>query len=516
MVLSHGLLPIDGMGIDASKLPITPRNNGLSLEEIGSSGLKQYAGYVREEFQKNLQGPKAALVYREMWWNDPMVAASVRAIDLIMRQVPWSVESDANDTEPDKQDKAAATFVDECRNDTDRPWVEVISDIVSMIIYGWQWSEIVWKKRDGMKPGNGASGTLSGSKYADGKWGWAKIAGRAQESLHRWQFDESGNVVGMWQLRPDNWTVVFIPAWKSLHFRTSSYRNNPEGHSLLRSAYWPWYFKKHIEEIRAIGIERDLAGLPVAYLDVSYFQPNLPPDKQAVFVYMQKLVANIKRDEQEGVLMPLAFDQNNNKLVDLELLTTGGRRQMDIDRTIEYYDQKITESMFTDFLLLGHERIGTQALSTSKTDVFSTIIGALLDHICEIFNNVAIPQLLAVNGFKVDHMPKLAHGDINIRDTNAIATMLLNLSQAGAPIFGHEAGLRLLNEVLEAAELPSIPEDSWDEILQPEVEEPEPETPTAGQPEDQPGEPNSRPVGAARTRERPRGRGGAQPPANSG
>ena len=42
--------------------------------------------------------------------------------------------------------------------------------------------------------------------------------------------------------------------------------DNPEGRSILRNAYFSWYFEKKIAEIEGIGIARDLAGLPRAPL----------------------------------------------------------------------------------------------------------------------------------------------------------------------------------------------------------------------------------------------------------
>ena len=56
-----------------------------------------------------------------------------------------------------------------------------------------------------------------------------------------------------------------IPMSKALLFRTKSRKNNPEGRSILRNAYRSWYFKRRIQEIEGIGIERDLAGLPVMH-----------------------------------------------------------------------------------------------------------------------------------------------------------------------------------------------------------------------------------------------------------
>ena len=50
---------------------------------------------------------------------------------------------------------------------------------------------------------------------------------------------------------------------RALHFVTKSRKNNPEGHSILRGSYRAWYFKRRIQEIEGIGLERDLAGFPV-------------------------------------------------------------------------------------------------------------------------------------------------------------------------------------------------------------------------------------------------------------
>ena len=54
-----------------------------------------------------------------------------------------------------------------------------------------------------------------------------------------------------------------IPRAKCLLFRPTAYKSNPEGRSILRTAYRPWYNLTQIENIEGIGIERDLAGLPV-------------------------------------------------------------------------------------------------------------------------------------------------------------------------------------------------------------------------------------------------------------
>ena len=93
-----------------------------------------------------------------------------------------------------------------------------------------------------------------------------KLPFRAQDTIARWIFDKDGGIKGFEQ--NPNWEVGFrkprpIPIEKALLFRTKSIKNNPEGVSVFRSSYRPYYFKKRIEVIEAISIERNLAGYPV-------------------------------------------------------------------------------------------------------------------------------------------------------------------------------------------------------------------------------------------------------------
>ena len=87
---------------------------------------------------------------------------------------------------------------------------------------------------------------------------------RAQETLFRWVFDGTGGIKAMVQMAPPGYTQRVIPIEKSLLFRTGHPQGQPRGLAILRNAYRPWFFKKRLEEFEAIGVERDLAGMPVA------------------------------------------------------------------------------------------------------------------------------------------------------------------------------------------------------------------------------------------------------------
>ena len=147
------------------------------------------------------------------------------------------------------------------------------------------------------------------SKFDDGLIGWAKLPIRAQETLYQWEYDDADNLIGMTQMPPPDFGIFTIPMSKGMLFRTRSRKDNPEGRSILRNAYRSWYFKRRIQEIEGIGIERDLAGLPVIHApDGVDIWDDTNKDYTDIRVGIENMVKNIRRDETEGVVLPFGFE----------------------------------------------------------------------------------------------------------------------------------------------------------------------------------------------------------------
>lgn len=416
--------------------------------EVGSSGLlTATGGYVQEELHPNLTGRKALETFRAMKDNDALVGAILFAIDMLCRQVEWTVEQ--GDAEED-----ASEFLEQCMDDMSHSWGDMVSEILSMLPFGFAYHEIVYKKRQGPQVlGNGKPG----SKYNDGKIGWRKIPLRAQETLDHWDFDDEGGIKAFVQKAPPHYQDVPIPIEKALLFRTSVYKNNPEGRSVLRSAYASWFYKKRIQVIEGTGIERDLAGFPVFWLPAEFLADDASSEQKAVAAAFAKMGENIKRDKQEFMLMPLAYDENGNKAYDFTLTSSGGTRTFDTSGIIQRYNQEIASSVLADFILLGHEKVGSFALSSDKTDLFAVALGTILDTIADVFNRFAVPRLFALNGMDLESLPQIVHGDIEKPDLAALGTYLAALGNAGVPLFPDddlEAYLR------EAAGLPEVSEET--------------------------------------------------------
>ena len=406
-------------------------------EEIGKIGQRRYSGIFYEEFVKELVGVRGVEVYKEMANNDSTIGAILFAIEMLMRQCDFTISPGGNS----QKDKEAAEFVEQCMYDMQETWSDTLSEILSFLTYGWSYHEIVYKVRAGRKKDNGLS-----SKYDDGLIGWKKLPIRSQDTLYEWKYDENTDeLLGMVQCPPPNFQQLFIPLEKALHFKTKNSKGNPEGRSILRTCYRDWYFKKRIQEIEGIGIERDLAGFPLltAPEDMDIWSDD--PEMLQALARATSIVTGIRRDSREGLVLPNGWK--------MELLSTGSRRQFDTNQIIERYDQRMATTVLADFIFLGQRSVGSFALSDNKTQLFSLAVGTFLDTICEVFNSQAIPRLIDINGehFKgITDYPKMEHGDIESPDLVQLSSFLKEMIGTGVIVPDDE----LEDFVRRAASLP--------------------------------------------------------------
>lgn len=431
-------------------------------KELGRIGQLRYGSagsnsVFMEEFLPELRGYKGIQVYTEMAENDATVGAILFAIEMLIRQCEFRIEPGGESA----KDKEAAEFVESCMDDMERTWADTLSEILSFLTYGWSYHEIVYKRRVGK-----TNSPITNSRFDDGLIGWRKLPIRSQETLYGWEYKEgTDDLTGMTQMPPPDYKKVTIPLEKALHFRTRSRKDNPEGRSILRTAYRAFYFKKRIEEIEGYGLERDLAGFPVLYSP-----PDTPiwdsddPEMVAALAQAEAFVSSIRRDQREGAVIPGGYDQGTGWK--LELITSGGRRQFDTGAIIDRWDKRIATTVLADFVMLGQQQVGSFALADRKTKIFALSIGTYLDIICEVFNNQGIPRLIDINGdhFKgITDYPKMVHGDIDETNLQEFSTYIQSMVGSGVLIPDDE----LEAEVRRRASLPEKMETAAPRETQP-------------------------------------------------
>lgn len=415
----------------------------LNLQQLGTTGLKRYGPYVYEEFIPKLRWPNAGSIYQEMSDNDPVIGAILYLAEMLIRGTEWSVKPASEK----KEDKEAAEFLESCMHDMEMSWADTISEIVSMFTYGFSFHEIVYKVRRGPEERS----SKYRSKHSDGRIGWRKLPIRAQTSLFEWVFDKEGDVAAFVQMAEPDFNKVTIPMSKGLLFRTKVSRGNPEGRSLLRTAYRPWFFKKHFEEIEGIGIERDLAGFPVLTAPEGLDLWNTDDVKMVQLKNSaEDLVASVRRDSEEGILLPHGWD--------LKLLTSGSSRQINIGETIDRYDNRIAITMLSDLILLGNKS-GSFALASTKQSMLAGALQSQLCNIADVFNNVAVPKLFKFNIFKgLTGLPKIVPGQIQTPSLKELALMLRAMGISVSKDF------ELQNYLRHILGMPRLDEDTFNKI----------------------------------------------------
>lgn len=386
-----------------------------NMKPRGVPGVEFSSGYITEEFIRDLRWPRAGKIYQEMSSNDPVVGGCIYAIETMIRKVVWKVDENGAGQE-------AAEFLESCMSDMqEQSWDDFISEVLSELIYGFSVHEIVYKVRRGPMERD----LKFRSKYTDGKIGWQELPRVAQSTLKEWKFDKNGRPEAFIQdtsgLAGGDRGDVEIPLYGNLLFKTKSDKNNPEGFSLLRRSYRPWYFKKYLEEIEGIGVERSLAGIPV--MQPKEGVPLFDPDNEEMVELLdwaQSVVSGLRQDKTHGLVIPEGWD--------LHLLKGENASNLKVDETIRRYDNRIAVSMLADLLLLGGDRTGSFAMAETKYEMLLSSLETIVKSICNSLNTQAVPKLFAVNNMPLERLPKITTERIKDATVAELSMLLRSLN----------------------------------------------------------------------------------------
>jgi hypothetical protein len=179
-------------------------------------------------------------------------------------------------------------------------------------------------------------------------------------------------------------------------------------------------------------------------------------------------VQNVRRDEQEGIVWPQAYDEAGHELYSFKLLTSGGTRQFPTDTIINRYETRIAMTALADFLLLGNDASssGSYALATSKSSMFQSALETWLNTIEDVINDRAVPLLFRQNGINSGPYPKFRHDIVQKPTLTDLATLISAMAGAGAQLFP-DADLE--NHLRGFAELPIREPNDKDQATEEEI-----------------------------------------------
>lgn len=417
---------------------------------LGVAGDNTHNGQIRaDEFLPELRGKRAIRKYREMRDNDSTIGAVMYATEQVLRDVDIKVMP-ANETEEAKRE---AEFVESVFTDMDHTLDDHVSEALSSLTYGFAWFEVVFKRRSGPN----SRSDKSRSKFTDGRIGVRKIASRAPWTISKFDVDQkTGDVLGVHQEGSGFNNTSYIPTRKSLYYRTTAINNDPSGRSILRNAYTSYEYLNNLQSIEAIAVERELAGIPVARIPAEYLSPDATAGQAGFVANLQQILRDVKFNEQGYIVLPSDTypdkdgSPTNQRLVDVELMASNGKRNIEIDPIVKRYQHDIARSVLSEFLMLGGGNTGSYALSKSKTDLFLRALESYIQAIVDVLNKQLVERLWELNGLNYDLMPTIIAGDVAPHDLREIAAFLRNLNGANIDVSSHP---EVIQDLMDIAEL---------------------------------------------------------------
>lgn len=436
---------------------------------LGVAGDNTHNGQIRsDEFLPELRGKKAIRKYREMRDNDSTIGAVMYATEQVLRDVELKVCA-ANDSAEAQREKE---FVESVLDDMDHTLDDHIAEALSSLSYGFAWFEVVYKRRAGPQ----FRSYKKYSKYSDGRIGIRKLASRAPWTVSKFDVDQkSGDVLGMYQEGSQFGKSHYIPATKSLYYKTTAINGDPSGRSILRNAYTSYEYLNNLQSIEAIAVERELAGIPVARIPSEYLSTDATASQSAIRADLQEILRDVKFNEQGYIILPSDTypdkdgSPTNVRLMDIELMASSGTRNIQIDPIISRYQHDIARSVLSEFLLLGaHSSGGSYALSKSKTDLFLRALESYISAITDVLNKQLVERLWQLNGLSYDTMPYIKAGDVAPHDLREIAAFLRNLNGADINVSDHP---EVIQDLMDIAELTYEPNQAARSDVQPDEDE---------------------------------------------
>lgn len=375
--------------------------------EIGSVGLPIWAGRLSLDPNVRLRGVQGMRIYRQMLLDEPACAALRTAILTLFR-----TDIQVNPGGDTTNDEAAAQFVEECLSDMRDGLPTILRQMAGMIFYGFGIHELVYKRRNG---GNG-------SKYDDGRVGWASWALRRQATLERWDMDDKGRVVAFVQRPEPDFTLRTIPLTKAIHLVADDSEASPEGVSWLRGMYRYWYMVTQFELLFGIALERFGTGMPVFSRTEDSSNVQLTSEQEDT---LAAIAAALRQNEEAYVLEPpgIRFRLEPSPGLDAAVYLDA----------IQRYRVWMLSTALAEFVALGTGDTGSWALGKSKIELFLRALTGFQDRLTDAINRQAIPRLFRYNDFgTLTDYPTVSLPAVREYDLAGLATFAKTLYDIGA------------------------------------------------------------------------------------
>lgn len=415
----------------------------VPTKEAGASGTAIHGGYIETEEQNPKLSNKEARykTATDILVNISIIGAGLRYFLNLVSKPSWTV------TPADESPEAAeyAKFVGEVMNDMQTSWPRIIRRCATYRFHGFSINEWIAKKRK------------------DGKIGFEDIEPRPQRTIERWEVNDKGKILGVWQLPPQTGQELPIERSKFIYMVDDMLTDSPEGLGWFRQLVEPAERMKAYLALETIGFERDLSGTPIGRAPISAINA-MVKDGKMTKAEASKMIAGItnfvklqaKKNNTGMVLDSQHFkdttsDGQKNSAVPqwgVELLS-GMPNSMDaLGKSIERLIKEMARIMGVESILVGSEGVGSLALSKDKSNNLYLQVNSTMIDMAGFMTRDFIDTLWALNGFPDDMKPKMKTEDVAYKDVESITQALVDIAKAGSPLPPNDPAINEIRDLL--------------------------------------------------------------------
>lgn len=235
----------------------------------------------------------------------------------------------------------------------------------------------------------------------------------------------------------------------------SATSTQPVGNSLFDAAYIPWKEKQLLQDLTLVGVQKDLAGMPVlgAPSDLLSRAAEDPSSVEASMVEQLKSnLANLHAGDQAFSIIPTDTHNENGsgqRQFELKFLgIDGSNKNFDIVELVEQRRKEIYNCFSCQNMISGESGGGSYNLLEGQTSLQAHAVELDNMLIDEMWNTQIIPKLLRLNGIKLDEkdIPVWESGDVQELSQDEKSK---TAQRVGAVGLLPKANAKFLNELYE-------------------------------------------------------------------
>lgn len=438
-------------------LHIPGTKRASAFKEVGESGTAVFGGYV-EYFEKNaaLNRGNRYETASDILANISIVAASVRYFLNILSEPKWSAEPADDSVEAEE----LAEYVEDVINGMDSNWSQVVRRAAMFRFYGFSTQEWTAVKRE------------------DGRIGFADIESRPQHTIERWERNDTGKVIGVWQRPPQSGLEIPIDRWKLIYLVDDMLTDSPEGMGWFRHLVEPATRLKEYLSLEQLGYDRDMSGIPVGRAPITDINQAVKNGKlsqasaNSILSGLQNFVqTKIKKNNTGMVLDSKTYQATTDGGVTpsavpqwgIELLKGDPGAIQELGEAIHRLNLEMARIMGTEAILMGADGKGSLALSKDKSSNLYIQVNSTLNQMAQQMTKDVIEPLWALNGFDPKLKPSFKVEDVTFHSVEEMAQVLSDMASAGVVLAPDDDAVKELFTLMglsapEAAPVVEVPE----------------------------------------------------------